>query len=214
VLGQRSLSPWFHLGWAVLMQRSLSPWFHVCTMMLHMGMHRLPLLAVCLICIVQGQSPEARQVPINAPYVTSPEQIVDAMLDLAKVKGNDVVYDLGCGDGRIVIAAAKKYGARGVGIDLNPDRIAEARANAHAAGVDGRVEFAAKDLFETDFHEATVVTLYLLPEINMRLRPRLLSELKPGTRVVSHGFAMGDWKPDREIVVDGEHVFLWTIPAR
>jgi SAM-dependent methyltransferase len=179
-----------------------------------MHTHRLPLLAAFLICVAQGQSPETGQVPINSPYVASPQQIVDAMLDLAKVKSNDVVYDLGCGDGRIVISAAKKYGARGVGIDLNPDRIEEARANARAAGVDGRVLFEARDLFDSDIHDATVVALYLLPEVNMRLRPRLLSELKPGTRVVTHSFAMGDWKPDKEMVVDGDHVYLWTVPAR
>jgi SAM-dependent methyltransferase len=172
------------------------------------------LLAAFLICVARGQSPETGQIPINSPYVASPTQIVDAMLDLAQVKSSDVVYDLGCGDGRIVISAAKKYGAHGVGIDLNPDRIEEARANAHAAGVDGRVMFEARDLFESDIHDATVVTLYLLPEVNMRLRPRLLSELRPGTRVVAHSFAMGDWKPDKEIVVDGDHVYLWTIRAR
>jgi cyclopropane fatty-acyl-phospholipid synthase-like methyltransferase len=183
-----------------------------------MRTHRLPLLAAFLlftaqVCITQAQSPEARQVPINAPYLGTPAPIVDAMLDLAKVKSNDVVYDLGCGDGRIVISAAKKYGARGVGIDINPVRIEEARVNARAAGVEGRIVFEAKDLFDSDFHDATVVALYLLPEINMRLRPRLLSELKPGARVVSHSFTMGDWKPDKEIVVDGEHLYLWIIPG-
>ena len=136
------------------------------------------------------------------------------MLELAGVKNNDAVYDLGCGDGRIVISAAKKYGAHGVGIDINADRIEEARENAHAAGVDGQVVFETKDLFESDIHDATVVALYLLPEVNMRLRPRLLSELRPGTRVVTHSFAMGDWAPDKEIVVDGDHIYLWTIPER
>jgi cyclopropane fatty-acyl-phospholipid synthase-like methyltransferase len=175
---------------------------------------RLPLLAAALICFAQGQSPKVEQVPINTPYVTSPPQIVDAMLDLAHVGSNDLVYDLGCGDGRIVISAAKKYGARGVGVDNNADRIDEARANARAAGVEGQVVFESKDLFDTDIHNATVVAMYLLPEVNMRLRPRLLNELKPGTRVVTHSFAMGDWKPDKETVVDGDHVYLWTIPAR
>ena len=166
------------------------------------------------VCVTRGQSPETGEIPINTPYVASPPQIVDAMLDLAKVKNNDVVYDLGCGDGRIVISAAKKYGAHGVGIDISADRIEEARANAHAAGVDGQVVFETKDLFESDIHDATVVTLYLLPEVNMRLRPRLLSELRPGTRVVTHSFAMGDWTPDKEIVVDGDPVYLWTIPGK
>jgi cyclopropane fatty-acyl-phospholipid synthase-like methyltransferase len=136
------------------------------------------------------------------------------MLQLAKVGNNDVVYDLGCGDGRIVISAAKKYGAHGVGIDINADRIEEARANAHAAGVDGQVMFEAQDLFDSDIRDATVVALYLLPEVNMRLRPRLLSQLRPGTRVVTHSFAMGDWKPDKEIIVDGDPVYLWTIPGK
>lgn len=179
-----------------------------------MGMRFAPLLAALLICAARAQSPDTRQVPINTPYVASPPQIVEAMLELAKVRNDDVVYDLGCGDGRIVISAAKKYGARGVGIDINADRIEEARANAKAAGVDGKVSFEARDLFETDIHGATVVVLYLLPEVNMRLRPRLLSELKPGTRVVTHSFAMGDWRPEKETVVDGVHVYLWTVPAR
>jgi cyclopropane fatty-acyl-phospholipid synthase-like methyltransferase len=136
------------------------------------------------------------------------------MLELAKVGNNDVVYDLGCGDGRIVISAAKKYGAHGVGIDINADRIGEARANAHAAGVDGQVVFETEDVFDSDIRNATVVAIYLLPEVNMRLRPRLLSELRPGTRVVTHSFAMGDWKPDKEVVVDGDPVYLWTVPAK
>lgn len=136
------------------------------------------------------------------------------MLQLAGVKNNDVVYDLGCGDGRIVISAAKKYGAHGVGIDINPDRIEEARTNAHAAGVDGQVVFETQDLFDSDIRDATVVALYLLPDVNMRLRPRLLSQLRPGTRVVTHSFGMGDWKPDKEIVVDGDPIYLWTIPAK
>lgn len=187
-----------------------------------MGRMRTPLslfLAVFVICaapvcITRGQSPESGEIPINTPYVTSPPQIVDAMLELAGVKNNDVVYDLGCGDGRIVISAARKYGARGVGIDINADRIEEARENAHAAGVDGQVVFETKDLFESDIHDATVVALYLLPEVNIRLRPRLLSELRPGTRVVTHSFAMGDWRPDKEIVVDGDPIYLWTIPEK
>jgi ribosomal protein L11 methylase PrmA len=124
------------------------------------------------------------------------------------------VYDLGCGDGRIVISAARKYGARGVGIDLNPARIEEARANALSAGVSDRVSFEVNDLFDADIRNATVVALYLLPDANIRLRPRLLRDLKPGTRVVSHSFNMGDWKPDKEQMVDGDHVYLWTIPNR
>lgn len=136
------------------------------------------------------------------------------MLEMAGVKNTDTVYDLGCGDGRIVISAAKDFGARGVGIDLNPARIEEARANARAAGVVDRVNFEVNDLFDADISQATVVALYLLPEANLRLRARLLRELRPGTRVVSHSFGMGDWKPDREKVVDGDRLFLWTIPER
>ena len=149
-----------------------------------------------------------------APAFPTPQVVVDHMLELAQVKPNETVYDLGCGDGRIVIFAAKQYGARGVGIDLNPVRIDEARANARSAGVTDRVSFEVNDLFDADISGASVVALYLLPEANLRLRDRLLRELKPGTRVVSHSFAMGDWKPDREALVDGDRIFLWTIPPR
>jgi cyclopropane fatty-acyl-phospholipid synthase-like methyltransferase len=173
----------------------------------------LPILAGLLIA-AKAQSPSPDQIPINTPFVTSPPQIVSAMLDLAKVGSADKVYDLGCGDGRIVISAAKQYGARGVGIDINPERIEEARANARDAGVTERVNFEVNDLFDADIHDATVVAVYLLPEANLRLRERLLRELKPGTRVVSHSFNMGDWKPDKDTVVDGSHVYLWTIRNR
>ena len=166
-----------------------------------------------LTCMAGAQRRSPEQIPINTPYVASQPRIVNAMLELAKVTGSDTVYDLGCGDGRIVIAAAQQYGARGVGIDINPARIEEARANARDAGVDDRISFEANDLFDADIHKATVVALYLLPDVNLRLRPRLLRELKPGTRVVSHAFDMGDWKPDKELIVEGEHVYLWTIPA-
>jgi ribosomal protein L11 methylase PrmA len=128
------------------------------------------------------------------------------------VKRSDVVYDLGSGDGRIVIAAAKAHGARGVGIDIDPERIAEASRNARAAQVADRVRFLNQDLFESDIREATVVTLYLLPRLNLKLRPKLLAELKPGTRIVSHGFDMGDWKPDRTARIGSTTIYLWTIP--
>ena len=134
------------------------------------------------------------------------------MLKLAGVKANDMVIDLGCGDGRIVIAAAQKYGARGMGIDLNPERIKEANENAQKAGVK-RVQFIEKNLFDADLREASVVTLYLLPEVNRRLRPKLLKELKPGTRIVSHSFDMGDWKPEKEQSINGRRIYLWTVPA-
>jgi SAM-dependent methyltransferase len=161
---------------------------------------------------VFAQGPE--QVLINAPFVTTADEVVDAMLELAGVKSTDVVYDLGCGDGRIVIAAAKKYGAHGVGIDISPDRIREAREYARAAGVENLVRFEEKDLFKSDFHEATVVTLYLLMDLNLRLRPKLLQDLKPGSRIVSHDFAMGDWKPDKVKEIAGARLYLWTIPER
>jgi ubiquinone/menaquinone biosynthesis C-methylase UbiE len=154
---------------------------------------------------------QVEQLSINAPYVTTPDRAVDAMLKLAGVKRGDVVYDLGCGDGRIVISAAKKYGVHGFGIDINPERIAEARANAIQAKVTALVKFEAGDLFEADLHGATVVALYLLPDLNLRLRPKLLRELKPGARVVSNTFGMGDWKPDKELIVEGSHIYLWTI---
>lgn len=147
-------------------------------------------------------------------YVPTPQAVVEAMLKMANVKPDDVVYDLGCGDGRVVITAAKVFGASGVGVDINPDRIAEATANAKAAGVGSRVKFIEGDLFQTDIHRASVVTLYLLTSLNLRLRPRLWSELKPGSRVVSHAFDMGEWKPERDQIVNGRQLFLWTIPAQ
>jgi SAM-dependent methyltransferase len=147
----------------------------------------------------------------DVPFVPTPTEVVAGMLRLADVKRGDVVYDLGSGDGRIVIAAAKRYGARGVGIDIDPERVAEASRNARAAKVADRVRFLNQDLFESDLSEATVVTLYLLPRLNLKLRPKLLAELKPGTRVVSHGFDMGDWKPDRTVMVGETAIHLWTI---
>jgi SAM-dependent methyltransferase len=158
----------------------------------------------------------------DVPYVPTTDEAVKAMLKLADVKPSDIVYDLGCGDGRIVIAAAKEYGAHGVGIDINPVRIAEAKENAKKAGVENLVRFEENDLFDADIHEATVVTLFLLNSVNEKLRPKLLRDLKPGTRVVSNTFGMGDWKPDREMNVGdpvegfslSRRLFLWTIPQR
>ena len=146
-------------------------------------------------------------------YVPTPNEIVDRMLDVANVSPLDVVYDLGCGDGRIVIAAAKKYGTRGVGVDLDPARIREAQANAKKAGVENLVTFKVADLFKTDLTEATVVTLYLLPELNRRLKPKLFAELKPGARVVSHDWDMGrDWPPDEEIKLGTSGIYMWKMP--
>ena len=138
----------------------------------------------------------APQAPSGVPYVATPPDVVERMLRLASVSPNDVVYDLGCGDGRIVIAAARIFGARGVGIDIDPVRVEEARANANRAGVEHLVTFALQDALKTDVSEATVVALYLVSALNVQLRPILTAQLRPGTRIVSHNFAMGDWEPD------------------
>ena len=150
----------------------------------------------------------------DVPYVPTPEKVVERMLEVAKVGPNDVVYDLGSGDGRIVIAAAKNHGARGVGIDIDPERVREARDNASRAGVANRVEFREGNLFDANISEATVVTIYLLSGINMKLRPKLLAELKPGTRIVSHAFDMGDWKPEATAKVGTSTVYYWVVPPR
>ncbi len=147
-------------------------------------------------------------------YVPTPQPVVDAMLELAGVGRDDVLYDLGSGDGRIPVTAARRFGTRGVGIDIEPVRIREANANARAAGVTDLVTFRREDLFQTDFSEATVVTLYLLPKLNLRLRPILLEQLKPGTRIVSHAFDMGDWDPEQVVRVDGTVIYMWTVPER
>ncbi len=148
-------------------------------------------------------------------YVPTPEPVVDAMLNLAGVQAGDVLYDLGSGDGRIPIAAAKRFGVRGVGIDINPVRVREANANAQEAGVTDLVTFKEADLFQEDISEASVVTLYLLQSLNVKLRPKLLAELKPGTRIVSHAFDMADqWEPEKTQEVDGTRIYMWTVPER
>ncbi len=160
-------------------------------------------------------SDAARRAP-DVPYQPTNMEVVEAMMRLARVNAGDIVYDLGCGDGRIVIAAARERGARGVCVDIDPTRIAQARENARAAGVADRIRFLAQDLFQTDIGEATVVMLFLWPEVNLRLRPKLLRELKPGARVVSHMHQMGDWRPERSVRIkatDRERsIYLWTIP--
>jgi ribosomal protein L11 methylase PrmA len=159
----------------------------------------------------------ATQTPTRRPdviYVPTPEEVVEAMLQVAKVTKNDIVYDLGTGDGRIPVTAAKKYGARGVGIDIDPQRIKDATENVTRNGVGDRVRIIQGDLFEANISEATVVTLYLLPSLNQKLIPKLTKELKPGTRIVSHAFDMGDWKPEQELDVNGRKVYLWTLPRK
>jgi trans-aconitate methyltransferase len=151
---------------------------------------------------------------LDVPYVPTPQDVVDKMLELAQIKPTDFLIDLGCGDGRIPITAAKKFGIKAYGVDIDPKRIEEANANAKEAGVADKVAFEVKNLFDTKIADASVLTLYLLPRINMELRPRILSELKPGTRVVSHAFDMGDWAPEITDKVEHRTVYKWTVPAR
>ena len=151
---------------------------------------------------------------LDVPYVPTPMPVVDAMLDFAQVNRNDVLYDLGCGDGRIVVRAAQRIGCHGVGVDLDPQRVREARANASREKVTQLARFEVGDVFDFDFSPATVVTMYLLPSVNLKLRPRLLAELKPGTRIVSHDFDMGDWEPKAMREVLRSRLYLWTVPAR
>lgn len=170
--------------------------------------------------VASAQEKKPRRAP-DVPYVPTTDEAVKAMLELAGVTKDDVVYDLGCGDGRIVVTAAKKLGARGVGIDINPVRIAEAKENAKKNGVENLVRFEENDLFEASISEATVVTLFLLSNINLKLRPKLMKDLKPGTRIVSNTFDMGDWKAEKEFEVPGDdseesflskRLFLWRVP--
>lgn len=181
-------------------------------------LRKLIVLATALVVVGLTQIAPSAQVPVlrdpDVIFVPTPQSVVDAMLKLARVGKDDVVYDLGCGDGRIVITAAKQFGARGVGIDIDPLRIKESNANAVTAGVTDRVKFLLTDIFadSTDLSEATVVTLYLLPSLNVKLLPKLRRELKPGTRIVSNSFDMGEWQPERTIEVDGRTIYYWTMP--
>ena len=162
--------------------------------------------------VAQAQ-PRRNQAP-DVIFVPTPQEVVDEMLRLASVKKGDVLYDLGSGDGRIPVTAAKKFGVRAVGIDIDPERIQEANENAKKNGVTSLVKFRNEDLFQADFHEATVVTLYLLPDLNVKLMPQLMAQLKPGSRIVSHQFDMGKWKPDKRVELSGRTIYLWTIPAK
>ena len=167
----------------------------------------------CLAAALFASSASGQSRQPDVIFVPTPQEVVEDMLRLADVKKGDVLYDLGSGDGRIAVTAAKKYGIRATGIDIDPERIKEANENAKKAGVTKLVEFRQEDLFKARFKDATVVTLYLLPDLNVKLRPRLLAELKPGTRIVSHQFDMGDWAPDKKLESNGRTVYFWTIPA-
>jgi len=195
-------------------------------------MKKVPIILISLLFLVLLSTAGLQQKRPEVPYVPTPEQVVAAMLRMADVGQDDVLYDLGCGDGRIVITAAKELGCRGVGIDIDPARIQESRINASNAGVSDRVEFLRMDLFEADISQATVVTLYLLSKVNLRLRPKLFRELRPGTRIISHDFSMGEWMPEKSTVIEekvdyipfydtrfiddywNKHtVYFWIIPA-
>jgi cyclopropane fatty-acyl-phospholipid synthase-like methyltransferase len=182
-----------------------------------MRLRYLALAAACLSTILVSPASAQQTGQLRQPdviYVPTPQEVVDEMLKMAKVTSTDVVYDLGSGDGRIPIAAAQKHGARAVGIDIDPQRVKEAQENLKQAGPDvqQKVRFLNQDLFETNISEATVVTLYLLPSLNVKLIPKLRQELKPGTRVVSHSFDMGaEWPPEQTAEVNGRMIYYWTI---
>ena len=172
--------------------------------------------AATLVCGSAVAQTSANTAPARTPdviFVPTPQEVVDAMLKVAKVGPDDVLYDLGSGNGIIPVTAAREFGTRGVGIDIDPQRIAEANANAEKNKVTDKVKFIQGDLFEQDLSEATVISLYLLNSLNLKLRPKLL-ELKPGTRIVSHAFDMGDWTPDQTLNVNGRTVYFWTVPER
>lgn len=169
-------------------------------------------VSILLTVSARGYCQDARTPDVI--FVPTEQAVVDEMLRMARVSKDSVVYDLGCGDGRIVITAARQYGAHGVGIDIDPERIRESNRNARAEGVSERVKFIQGDLFQTEFREATAVMLYLSSAVNVRLRPTLLRQLKPGTPVVSHDFLMGDWQPDEINSVNGAAILLWIVPAR
>ncbi len=179
-------------------------------------LHRRSLLgaaAVALLASVSTARVQAKPRALDVPYVPTPEHVVEAMLRLATPTKDDFLVDLGCGDGRIPVLAAQKYGVRGFGVDLNPERIKEARANAHKSGVADKVEFVEGDLFKTDFKKASVLTMYLLPSVNLRLRASIL-QMKPGTRVVSHAFHMEDWKADVTENHDFRVIYMWIVPVQ
>ena len=184
----------------------------------------LPIVAFALFSGPGGVDAQGQEKDLDTPYVPTPQVVVDRMLELAQIKPGDTVVDLGSGDGRIMITAAQRYGARGFGVELNPRLVESSNQAARSAGVADRVKFLQQDLFKTDFREADVLTLYLLPDVNMVLRPKILAELKPGTRVVSHDYGMGPWRPEVEEIIPAPDkivgarkestVYLWIVPAR
>jgi SAM-dependent methyltransferase len=173
-------------------------------------LYALAVVAALVTATVQAQAQEPR---LDVIYVPTPQEVVDRMLAIAEVKAGDYMIDFGCGDGRMVVTAAKR-GARGYGVDINPQRIKEANENAKAAGVTDKVEFKIANLFEEDLSKADVMAMYLLTDINLRLRPKILDTMKPGARIVSHAFDMGDWKPDVHESVNGRNVYFWVVPAK
>jgi cyclopropane fatty-acyl-phospholipid synthase-like methyltransferase len=167
------------------------------------------LVAIAAVAVALTSRTVARE--LDVPYVPTPQAVVEKMLEMADIKDGDYLIDLGSGDGRIPVTAAKKYGIQALGVDLNPVRVQEANENAKREKVTDKVEFREEDLFKTDLSKATVITMYLLNSVNMKLRPELL-KLKPGTRIVSHSFGMGNWQPDREETVEGRTVYMWIVP--
>jgi len=170
------------------------------------------MLAACAYAQQPDFKPHVGQQGKDVVWVPTPDEVVERMLLMAQTKPEDYVIDLGAGDGKIAIAAAKKFGARSMGVEYNPDMVAFAQKNAQAAGVVGKAQIVHGDIFVTDFTQATVLTMYLLPSLNMRLRPQILA-MRPGTRVVAHAFNMEDWEPDESSDVDGRRVYFWVVPA-
>ena len=184
---------------------------------------RLMITIVMMVIPLAALSLTAAAQEPRVPYVPTPQDVVDKMLQMVRVTSNDYLIDLGSGDGRIVVSAAKKHGARGFGVDINPERVSEAQANAQKNGVTDKVAFYQRDLFQTELSQATVISMYLLPRVNLELRPKLL-DLKPGTRIVSHDFSMGDWKPDVYVQMHSlekytgaggdSEIYFWVVPAK
>ena len=178
------------------------------------GLLAVAVLAFASLRISPPLAQDATKPDLDVPYVHTPQAVVDRMLDMAKIQKDDFVIDLGSGDGRMPITAAQRHGARGLGVDLDPQRVSEALQNAKQAGVADRVDFRQGDLYETDLdRNVSVMTMYLLPRVNLDLRPRILNELRPGTRIVSHAFTMGDWEADERATVEGREIYFWVVPA-